>query len=740
MIEFNRKRRWLLALLVVLLAGLTLLWAWPDRNLAKVKQLQSELRDPAAKSMTPEQRRDKRRELREATAKLSPAQRQKMSNERGQRRREEISRYFRLSPQDKVRHLDQQIQQMAQRRLAGQGGFGPGGGGGGGGRGGPAGWGRRGQRLRDDNGQAQRERARPVAAKLPRLDVADGADGIRAVLPRPERPASAAGAAAGARKDAVSEGANDCLGSLIDVSSAPSYGGSCSSRHFSKEHAMNVFRSPRPLGWCALLLAVLAAPVHGPAAAPPGPQPPPRSNDKTTKAVFRLKYIKATEAAKVLRDLFNTRGGLQSTLGIGVDEGSNSLVVAARQALLDEVEAILSKIDTERPGPEGGRPEIRLMPLGSVEPDETLERALQLLLPAGGKGKVLVDRGRRQVIAFADEPTLDRIRVLLRNLEVLGDPRGEPRGTPPPPLDVQVRLFWLLPGKGAKNAPGLPDELKGLAGELGKEGLDSPRLGARLSLVTMLGHPFEAGSGELTVAGTITPSPHGVAVQLTAAISQQGQRRSPSRQVARLRTHVTVPPGKAAVLAVTPQGALAVQVLPRRPEPAPAPGKRFSFSMHNKPWTPVFAWLSEVTGKPVVTTFKPTGSFSFTGPPNKTYSIPEIIDILNEGLSAQATQKYCLIQRERSFILVPADEKIDPALIPRIDVSELDGRGRTELVSAVIPLRSLRATDIAPQIKKLLGPFGELHVLADRLIVQDTAGNLRRIWLMIRYVEGLKKK
>jgi hypothetical protein len=434
-------------------------------------------------------------------------------------------------------------------------------------------------------------------------------------------------------------------------------------RHFPKEHTMNAVRSPGPIGWCWLLLVVLTAQDQTLAAAPPGAQQAPRSDEKMQEAVFRLKYIKAEDAARVLRTLFGSDG-----FRIAIEPLTNSVLMASDNNRLTKARKVLVEIDI---------------------------------------------------------------------------PHAAERPAPPPP-DVQVRLFWLVAGKGAKNATELPDELKGLSAELDKEGLDSPRLGARLSVTTALGSIFEAVSGELTLSGAATPKMDGIGLQLTVSVSQPGQRRASSRQVARLRSQMTVPPGRPSVLAVTGQGALVVQVLPRMAGPRPGPGqrpaKRFSFEMNNKPWKEVFTWLSETTGKPIIRLYTPTGTFSFSGPAKKTYTIPEIIDIINEALLTNSmTQKYYLIHRERSFTLVPADEKLDAA-VPRIDVTQLGERGRTELVSVVIPLRSLRAADLAPEVKKLVGPFGSVTLLADRLIVQDMAGNLQRIWQTIQEVDRPKAK
>ena len=61
--------------------------------------------------------------------------------------------------------------------------------------------------------------------------------------------------------------------------------------------------------------------------------------------------------------------------------------------------------------------------------------------------------------------------------------------------------------------------------------------------------------------------------------------------------------------------------------------------------------------------------------------------------------------------MLPAGEKIDPTLLPRVGIDDLEKRGRTELVTVVLPLTNLTAKDLAPDVKKMLGPFGEIVML-----------------------------
>src|SRR5262249_23059149 len=102
------------------------------------------------------------------------------------------------------------------------------------------------------------------------------------------------------------------------------------------------------------------------------------------------------------------------------------------------------------------------------------------------------------------------------------------------------------------------------------------------------------------------------------------------------------------------------------------------------------------------------------------------------------TQNYLIIRRDASFMVVTADEKVRADLLPRITPRQLPERGDTEVVQLVLPLKSMIAEDAVAWVKKLLGPFGEVAALGpgNSLIMQDKAGNLRRIVEIINEQEG----
>jgi type II secretory pathway component GspD/PulD (secretin) len=141
----------------------------------------------------------------------------------------------------------------------------------------------------------------------------------------------------------------------------------------------------------------------------------------------------------------------------------------------------------------------------------------------------------------------------------------------------------------------------------------------------------------------------------------------------------------------------------------------------------------------VVSNTKPTGTFTLAALGDKKYTTAELLDLINDGLLLQG---YLLVRGEKSLALVAADEKIDPVLVPRVTLDDLAKRGRTELVSVVLHLRSVMAEDIVPQVRNLLGPFGSAVALSssNHLVLQDTAGNLQRICQLIRDMETKASK
>ncbi|MEI7685973.1 MAG: hypothetical protein WCL32_13185, partial [Planctomycetota bacterium] len=110
--------------------------------------------------------------------------------------------------------------------------------------------------------------------------------------------------------------------------------------------------------------------------------------------------------------------------------------------------------------------------------------------------------------------------------------------------------------------------------------------------------------------------------------------------------------------------------------------RRISFEMRKKPWNEVIEWLVDQTGLSYISAqAPPTGTFNFISPKGATYSFPEVIDIINDGL---LQHQFVLIRRDASFTIVSADQKIEATNVARISPKDLDKRGRTEIVQIIV--------------------------------------------------------
>lgn len=165
--------------------------------------------------------------------------------------------------------------------------------------------------------------------------------------------------------------------------------------------------------------------------------------------------------------------------------------------------------------------------------------------------------------------------------------------------------------------------------------------------------------------------------------------------------------------------------------------KRYRFAMQDQPWAKVMEWLVVETGLPFVSSYKPpVGKINIT-PPKAShpdgYTMGEIIDLVNDAL---APSKFLLLRREAALTLIPADEAIPPELVRTVPPDDLRKVGRTELVRVSLPLRAVDPQELAPEVKKLLGPFGSVVAVGKALVLQDTAGNLKHVLRVIHELEN----
>ena len=126
------RRRWRrrAALLLLLLGIGGLVWAFrPDPHLARAQELQKELFGPGAKNISPDERKAKFAEYRDEVKRLNDDQKWELSAPMREKRKAEMDRYFAMSPKEKVKYLDEQIDRSEKMRKEREKKSGPGNGG-----------------------------------------------------------------------------------------------------------------------------------------------------------------------------------------------------------------------------------------------------------------------------------------------------------------------------------------------------------------------------------------------------------------------------------------------------------------------------------------------------------------------------------------------------------------------------------------------------------------------------------
>ena len=168
---------------------------------------------------------------------------------------------------------------------------------------------------------------------------------------------------------------------------------------------------------------------------------------------------------------------------------------------------------------------------------------------------------------------------------------------------------------------------------------------------------------------------------------------------------------------------------PRKPAGAL---KTYSIKFDKAPWKDVFTWYAFESGLTRVGDELPTGTFTFDSlvtavpkPLVRMYTLDEITDHINEAL---LKQNWLLVRNDKSFAVVPADEKLDPKFVTSTTFDNLDKHGKYALVEVTAPFRKRASDDLVQELRTRLSPFGEIRVPeTDKIVIRDLAGNLRTI-------------
>jgi len=161
----------------------------------------------------------------------------------------------------------------------------------------------------------------------------------------------------------------------------------------------------------------------------------------------------------------------------------------------------------------------------------------------------------------------------------------------------------------------------------------------------------------------------------------------------------------------------------------PIPKLRFNFRYQR--WADVLQWFAEQADLSLVMDAPPPATFNYTD--NKEYTPTEAIDLLNGVL---LTKDFTLIRRGRMLVVIDMKDGIPQDLIPRIDLKDLEERGKHEFVSVMFPLGKRNAQEVDAEIKQLLGTHGSSVPLpkTQQILVTATAGNMRAIGAVIESI------
>jgi len=166
----------------------------------------------------------------------------------------------------------------------------------------------------------------------------------------------------------------------------------------------------------------------------------------------------------------------------------------------------------------------------------------------------------------------------------------------------------------------------------------------------------------------------------------------------------------------------AFEVDPKELDIKPIDGKvRFNF--HGQPWQGVLEWLAGVSGLSLDWQELPGDHLNLRT--QHDYTLDEARDLLNQHLLARGFT----MLRQGEVLTVVNLSKLDPALVPTVEPSELSKRDPHEFVQTIFALDWIPADTAEEELKPLLSPKGKLAKLTttNRLHALDVVTNLLAI-------------
>ena len=164
----------------------------------------------------------------------------------------------------------------------------------------------------------------------------------------------------------------------------------------------------------------------------------------------------------------------------------------------------------------------------------------------------------------------------------------------------------------------------------------------------------------------------------------------------------------------------------KRVQTTPANSAALRFSFSSAGWADVLQWFSEQADLSLQLEQLPTGTFTFSDP-TRSYDPSEALDVINLALIKRG---YTLVRRGRMLQVIDLEtdnaNKLISEIAELVRADDLERRGKTDIVSCVMPLGSLSPDDAREELTQMIGPWGRVVVLdsARQVKVTETADKL----------------
>lgn len=164
--------------------------------------------------------------------------------------------------------------------------------------------------------------------------------------------------------------------------------------------------------------------------------------------------------------------------------------------------------------------------------------------------------------------------------------------------------------------------------------------------------------------------------------------------------------------------------------------QRVAFEFRNQGWPELIEWLSALSGQPIDWQELPGDRVNVTTPGR--YTVDEVRDLLNRHLLSRG---YTLLALDGGYTIVKCDA-INPALVPRVEESELTRIEDHTFVRVSLEVGWLSAEKLATELKPMMSKNGTLTALSttNRIEAMDAAVTLRDLATLLAQERSLTRR